>query len=105
MIEDLIKYFKETPREQILKEWNETDGRNIGMPISKFLKQMDFLDLKIEDSDLSIRTKNICRMNNLSTFRDVFSYTSKELLMLNFGKRSIYEIQELLIQKGYAFGS
>lgn len=24
MIEDLIKYFKETPREQILKDWEES---------------------------------------------------------------------------------
>ena len=37
MIEDLIKYFKETPREQILKDWEE----------SKELEEFLFKNIKL----------------------------------------------------------
>ena len=65
----------------------------------------DFLDTKIDDLDLSIRTKNICKMNKIKVLRDLISYSFKDLMYLNFGKVSISEIQELIISKGYALGS
>ena len=106
MIEDLIKYFKETPREQILKDWEESKELDkIGIPVLEYISKIDFLDTKIDDCDLSIRTKNICRMNDFKVIRDLIAYSTKDLMMLRFGKRTIKEIQELLSSKGYSFGS
>ena len=106
MIEDLIKYFKETPREQILKDWE--DGKEldkIGISALEYILKIDFLDTKIDDCDLSIRTKNICRMNDFKVIRDLIAYRTKDLMMLHFGKRTISEIKEFLFLKGYSFGS
>ena len=61
----------------------------------------DFLDTKIDDLDLSIRTKNKCKMNEIKVLKDLISYSFKDLMYLNFSKASISEIQELLISKGY----
>ena len=106
MIEDLIKYFKETPREQILKDWEESKELDkIGIYALEYISKIDFLDTKIDDCDLSIRTKNICRMNDFKVIRDLIAYSTKDLMMLNFGKRTISEIQEFLMLKGYALGS
>ena len=106
MIEDLIKYFKETPREQILKDWEESKELDkIGISALEYISKIDFLDTKIDDCDLSIRTKNICRMNDFKVIRDLIAYSTKDLMMFHFGKRTIIEIQELLISKGYSFGS
>ena len=65
----------------------------------------DFLDTKIDDLYLSIRTKKMCKMNEIKVLKDLISYSFKDLMYLNFGKTSISEIQELLISKGYALGS
>ena len=106
MIEELIKYFKETPREQILKDWEESKELDkIGISALEYISKIDFLDTKIDDCDLSIRTKNICRINDFKVIRDLIAYRTKDLMMLHFGKRTISEIQELLISKGYYFGS
>ena len=106
MIEELIKYFKETPREQILKDWEESkEYDKIGIPVLEYISKIDFLDTKIDDCDLSIRTKNICRMNDIEVIRDLIACSTKDLMMLRFGKRTIKEIQELLSSKGYSFGS
>ena len=64
----------------------------------------DFLDTKIDNLDLSIRTKNLCKMNEIEVLRDLISYSFKDLMDLNFGKARINEIQEILISKGYALG-
>lgn len=106
MIEELIKYFKETPREQILKDWEESkEYDKIGISVLEYISKIDFLDTKIDDCDLSIRTKNICRMNDFKVIRDLIACSTKDLMMLRFGKRTIKEIQELLSSKGYSYGS
>ena len=71
----------------------------------EYISKNDFLDTKIDDCDLSIRTKNTCRMNDFKVIGDLIACSTKDLMMLNFGKRTISEIQELLISKGYSFGS
>lgn len=69
------------------------------------VSKIDFLDTKIDDCDLSIRTKNVCRMNDFKVIRDLIACSTKDLMTLRFGKRTIKEIQELLSSKGYSFGS
>ena len=105
MIEELIKYFKETPREQILKDWEDCKHFDkAGISALEYISKIDFLDTKIDDLDLSIRTKNVCKKNEIKVLRELISYSFKDLMYLNFGKASISEIQELLISKGYVLG-
>ena len=89
-------WFSYTHREELKKQM-END--------LEYISKIDFLDTKIDDCDLSIRTKNICRINDFKVIRDLIAYRTKDLMMLHFGKRTISEIQELLISKGYSFGS
>ena len=45
MIEELIKYFKETPREQILKDWDESKHFDkVGISALEYISKIDFLD-------------------------------------------------------------
>ena len=44
-------------------------------------------------------------MNDFKVIRDLIAYSTKDLMMLHFGKRTISEIQEFLFLKGYSFGS
>ena len=89
-------WFSYTRREELKKQM-END--------LEYISKIDFLDTKIDDCDLSIRTKNICRINDFKVIRDLIAYSTKDLMMLHFGKRTISEIQELLISKGYYFCS
>ena len=89
-------WFSYTHREDLKKQM-END--------LEYISKIDFLDTKIDDCDLSIRTKNICRMNDFEVIRDLIACSTKDLMMLRFGKRTIKEIQELLSSKGYSFGS
>ena len=42
MLQELEKYFKETPREQILKEWEETEEFDkVGITVDDFLKMQE----------------------------------------------------------------
>ena len=95
-IEKYEGWFSYTHREDLKKQM-END--------LEYISKIDFLDTKIDDCDLSIRTKNICRINDFKVIRDLIAYRTKDLMMLHFGKRTISEIQELLISKGYYFGS
>lgn len=105
MIEELTKYFKETSEEQILKDWEDTNKYDsVGIPALKFLKINDFLFTKIDDSELSIRTKNICKENEFIYFKDLVYYSQTELIkFFHFGKKSSKEIMDLLISKGFGF--
>ena len=44
-------------------------------------------------------------MNDFEVIRDLIACSTKDLMMLRFGKRTIKEIQELLSSKRYSFGS
>ena len=49
MIEELIKYFKETPREQILKDWEESkEYDKIGIPVLEYISKIDLYNKKIK---------------------------------------------------------
>ena len=103
MENDLEAVFQKLNESHILEESKELN--KIGISALEYISKIDFLDTKIDDCDLSIRTKNICRINDFKVIRDLIAYSTKDLMMLHFGKRTISEIQELLISKGYSFGS
>lgn len=61
MIEGLIKYFKETPREQILKDWEESKELDkIGISALEYISKIDFLDTKIDSNSFCDLYKKQC---------------------------------------------
>ena len=64
------------------------------------------LKTKIVDLDISIRLLNCLKAGNIETLADLISYQKHDLLKIrNFGKRSLTEVEDLLISKGLKFGS
>ncbi len=58
--------------------------------------------IAIEDLDLSVRAYNCLRANDINTLGQLLSRKVEELLSLrNFGKKSLDEIRERLVEKGF----
>jgi hypothetical protein len=58
ILEDLKKYFQDTPQEQIMKEWTETEMYDkVGPSIEEFLIKTK-LYFKLEDEDLVFKETN-----------------------------------------------
>ncbi len=58
--------------------------------------------IAIEDLDLSVRAYNCLRANDINTIGQLLSRKEEELLSLrNFGKKSLDEIRERLVEKGF----
>ena len=54
-------------------------------------------DTKLVDINLSVRTINCMRNNDIHTIRDLLKWPEAELLRTpNFGKKSLRELQEML---------
>lgn len=55
--------------------------------------------MKISETDLSIRSKNILRCNDIFTLEDLIEYPVQELLLFrNWGHRSLVETLQLIIK-------
>jgi len=58
--------------------------------------------IAIEDLDLSVRAYNCLRANDINTIGQLLSRKEEELLSLrNFGKKSLDEIREKVVEKGF----
>ena len=59
----------------------------------------------LEDLDLSVRAYNCLKAAKINTLAELVHYDTHELLKFrNFGKKSLVEIEELLVEKGLNFG-
>ena len=66
----------------------------------------DILFTHVEDIDLSARSLNCLRRANIVYFGELIQKTEEELLNLeNFGKRSLVEIREKLIEMQFELGT
>lgn len=58
----------------------------------------------LEEFDLSVRTANCLKNANIQTVRELVSKSEREILEIkNFGKKSLEELQELLVRLGLSF--
>ena len=65
---------------------------------------METLYRKLSELDLSIRTKNILKNAGIETLQDLTNYTRSDLIKFrNFGKRSIMELEELMLSNNLNF--
>lgn len=63
------------------------------------------LRLPISELELSVRSSNCFREENIKTIADLIKHTEEQMLSLrNFGKKSLSEIKELLVSMGLTLG-
>jgi DNA-directed RNA polymerase subunit alpha len=69
------------------------------------LHMRKLLKTSLEDLDLSVRAYNCLKAAKINSLSELVRYETHELLKFrNFGKKSLVEIEELLTEKGLAFG-
>lgn len=69
------------------------------------LHMRKLLKTSLEDLDLSVRAYNCLKAAKINSLSELVRYDTHELLKFrNFGKKSLVEIEELLIEKGLTFG-
>ena len=65
----------------------------------------NYLNKKVEELELSIRSMNALKMGNINTVSDIIESGQSSLLRLpNFGKKSLNDIQFALDSMGLKFG-
>ncbi len=69
------------------------------------LHMRKLLKTSLEDLDLSVRAYNCLKAAKINSLSELVKYDTHELLKFrNFGKKSLVEIEELLVEKGLTFG-
>lgn len=69
------------------------------------LHMRKLLKTSLEDLDLSVRAYNCLKAAKINSLAELVQYETHELLKFrNFGKKSLVEIEELLVEKGLHFG-
>ncbi len=69
------------------------------------LHMRKLLKTSLEDMDLSVRAYNCLKAAKINSLAELVRYETHELLKFrNFGKKSLVEIEELLVEKGLTFG-
>ena len=63
------------------------------------------LKTRLVDMDLSVRALNCLKAADVETLGELVAYNKNDLLKFrNFGKKSLTELEELVIAKGLNFG-
>jgi DNA-directed RNA polymerase subunit alpha len=69
------------------------------------LHMRQLLKTKLIDMDLSVRALNCLKAAEVDTLGDLVSYNKNDLMKFrNFGKKSLTELEELVVLKGLSFG-
>lgn len=69
------------------------------------LQMRKLLKTNLEDLDLSVRAYNCLKAAKINGLEELVQYNTNDLLKFrNFGKKSLVEIEAMLIEKGLSFG-
>ena len=69
------------------------------------LHMRQLLKTKLIDMDLSVRALNCLKAAEVDTLGDLVSYNKNDIMKFrNFGKKSLTELEELVVLKGLSFG-
>lgn len=69
------------------------------------LHMRKILKTPLEDMDLSVRAFNCLKAAKINSLAELVQYDTNELLKFrNFGRKSLVEIEQLIIEKGLSFG-
>ncbi len=99
----LIQHFMLFSDERITLEADEVSSKSNyderTLQISQLLKS------KLVDMDLSVRALNCLKAAEVETLGDLVSFTKNDIMKFrNFGRKSLTELEELVINKGLQFG-
>ena len=99
----LIQHFMLFSDERIsLESPIEDDRKDLD---EETLRMRHLLLTKLSDMELSVRALNCLKAANIETFADLVSHQRSELMKFrNFGKKSLTELEQLIQEKGLAFG-
>ena len=99
----LIHHFLLFSDERITLEADEIAQSETYDEESLHMRQL--LKTKLIDMDLSVRALNCLKAAEVDTLGDLVSYNKNDLLKFrNFGKKSLTELEELVVLKGLSFG-
>jgi DNA-directed RNA polymerase subunit alpha len=99
----LIHHFMLFSDEKITLDTEEKSAAEEFDETSLHMRQL--LKTKLVDMDLSVRALNCLKAADVETLGDLASYNKNDLLKFrNFGKKSLTELEELVITKGLSFG-
>merc|ERR1712070_594292 len=99
----LIHHFMLFSDERITLESDEIEQTEKYDEESLHMRQL--LKTKLIDMDLSVRALNCLKAAEVDTLGDLVSFNKSDLMKFrNFGKKSLTELEELVIVKGLSFG-
>lgn len=99
----LIHHFMLFSDERITLEADEISETETYDEESLHMRQL--LKTKLIDMDLSVRALNCLKAAEVDTLGDLVSFNKSDLMKFrNFGKKSLTELEELVIAKGLDFG-
>ena len=99
----LIHHFLLFSDERITLEADEIAQSETYDEESLHMRQL--LKTKLIDMDLSVRALNCLKAAEVDTLGDLVSYNKNDLMKFrNFGKKSLTELEELVLLKGLSFG-
>jgi DNA-directed RNA polymerase subunit alpha len=99
----LIHHFMLFSDERITLEADEIAQTETYDEESLHMRQL--LKTKLVDMDLSVRALNCLKAAEVDTLGDLVSFNKNDLMKFrNFGKKSLTELEELVIVKGLNFG-
>ena len=99
----LIHHFMLFSDERITLEADEIAQTETYDEESLHMRQL--LKTRLIDMDLSVRALNCLKAAEVDTLGDLVSFNKSDLMKFrNFGKKSLTELEELLIVKGLSFG-
>ena len=99
----LIHHFMLFSDERITLEADEIAQTETYDEESLHMRQL--LKTKLVDMDLSVRALNCLKAAEVDTLGDLVSFNKNDLMKFrNFGKKSLTELEELVINKGLSFG-
>ncbi|WP_185864269.1 DNA-directed RNA polymerase subunit alpha [Blattabacterium cuenoti] len=102
--EILIQYFSIFSYDKIGKKKQEKIGKDKKYD-EEYLRMKTLLKSKLNDMDLSVRTKNCLKSASIKTIKDLVSCNRNNMLkMRNFGKKSLDELESKMKEKGLYFG-
>ncbi len=84
---------------------NDDSSREENIVDEHILHMRKLLKTSLEDMDLSVRAYNCLKAAKIDSLSELVKFETHELLKFrNFGKKSLVEIEALLIEKGLTFG-
>ena len=99
----LIHHFMLFSDERITLEADEIAKTETYDEESLHMRQL--LKTKLTDMDLSVRALNCLKAAEVETLGDLVSFNKNDLMKFrNFGKKSLTELEELVLLKGLSFG-